>query len=71
MDLHDELPDVWFTVLVSRLDDEIILNTNTTSTSVCDLVYKPEARVEYTAGRSIKIVCKIARLVDLNFGLKF
>ena len=39
--------------------------------SVCELVYKPEARVEYKACRSIRIVCKVARPVDLNFEVKF
>jgi len=29
--------------------------------AVSELVYKPEARVEYTIGRSIRIVYKIAR----------
>jgi len=39
--------------------------------AVCELVYKPEAWVEYTARRSIRIVCKVARPVDLNFKVKF
>jgi len=39
--------------------------------SLCELVYKPEARVELKAGRSIKIVCKVARPVDSNFEVKF
>jgi len=38
---------------------------------VCELVYKPEARVEKRAGRSIRIVCKVARPVDSNFEVKF
>jgi len=37
---------------------------------VCELVYKPEARVELKAGQSIRIVCKVARPVDLNFNIK-
>ena len=37
--------------------------------AVCELVYKPEAWVEYMTGRSIKIVYKIARPVDLKFGV--
>jgi len=36
-------------------------------TTVYELVYKPEARVEQKACRSIRIVCKVARRVDLNF----
>jgi len=39
--------------------------------SVCELVYKPKARVELTASRSIRIVCKVARPVDLKFEVKF
>jgi len=41
------------------------------SGAVCQLVEKPEARVQWTASRSIRIVNKIARLVDLIFGVKF
>ena len=48
----------------------IHVSTEQYETSVCELVHKPEARVEYTAGRSIRIVYKIARPVDLNFGVK-
>jgi len=39
--------------------------------TVCELVYKPEARVELKAGRSIRIVCKVARPVDLKFEVTF
>ena len=39
--------------------------------AVCELVYKPEARVEQKACRSIRIVCKVAQRVDLNFEVKF
>jgi len=39
--------------------------------AVCELVYKPEARVEQKACRSIRTVCKVARRVDLNFEVKF
>jgi len=38
---------------------------------VCELVYKPEARVDEKAGRSNRIVCKVARPVDLKFEVKF
>jgi len=34
---------------------------------VCELVYKPEARVEWTTGQSIRILYK---KMDLNFGVK-
>ena len=39
--------------------------------SVCELVFKPEARVKLMVGRSIRIVYKIARPVDLNCRVKF
>jgi len=41
---------------------------NTAFHSFC---YKPEARVEKKACRFIRIVYKIARQVDFNFGVKF
>ena len=41
------------------------------SKPVCELVYKLKAQVESTASRSIRIVYKIDRPVDLNFGVKF
>jgi len=39
--------------------------------SVCKKIYKPEARIEYTAGPSIRFVYKNTRPVDLNSGVKF
>ena len=45
--------------------------TTLNNKAVCELVYKPEAPVEYKAGRSIRIVCKVARSVDLKIEVKF
>jgi len=39
--------------------------------TVCKLVYTPEARVDKKTGWSIRIVCKVARPVNLNFEVKF
>jgi len=44
-------------------------NEDPSTIAVCELVYKPEARVELKAGRSIRIVYKKARPVDLIFGV--
>jgi len=38
---------------------------------VWELVYKPEVRVKQKASRSIRLVWKVARPVDLKFELKF